>query len=103
MYCSNCGFRLPKTHHNYCPQCGAELSAQARGKNAQAYSHALSHPPVLSVGRRIAVVLYVLTYLALFAISTVAGLTIYQSFTTPDPQKSYVTCHDGKKVSYATL
>jgi hypothetical protein len=99
MYCSNCGFKLPKTHQNYCLGCGVEVAAPVGRNNAQ--PHGRNRVP--SVGRRISVILYALAYMVLVAAGIVAGLTIYQSLNAPNPQASYVTCRSGAKATYKQL
>lgn len=97
MYCSNCGQKLAKSHH-FCPNCGRAKAAVAHGHVPGAQTQT-----VPSVGRRIAVVLYAASYLALLAISITVAFTLYQSLSAPDPAASFVRCHSGTKLSYKTL
>lgn len=97
MYCSNCGNKL-QSSYRFCPQCGM---AKVEPRSTQ--NHRSGQSSVPSVGRRISVVLYLLSYLGLVAISVIVGLTIYQSLTVPDPQTSFVTCRSGSKITYKAL
>ncbi len=104
MYCSNCGLKLHKTDH-YCPKCGTAVVAPAERKHQQLQHDHLPHTREHStpVGRRIAVVLYVLAYLAAVAAGVEVGLTVHQALSAPNPQASYVTCRDSVRVPYKTL
>lgn len=97
MYCNNCGNKLHNSHR-FCPNCGA---ARLEAKREHPNRHEAGALP--SVGRRISVVLYVMSYLGLLAVSVLVGLSIYQTLTVPDPQNSYVTCRSGTKITYKTL
>lgn len=100
MYCSNCGFKLHKSHL-FCPHCGAAKPVVSEVKAGHA--HGTGRGAVPSIGRRIAVVLYALSYLVLVAVSGLVGYTIYQSFAAPDQKASFVTCKSGNKVSYSQI
>jgi hypothetical protein len=104
MYCSNCGFKLGKKPQQYCPNCGVELLAHPGAPHRPKHKFSplpQSHTP--SVGRRIAVVIYVLAYLAVIAASVQVGLSVNQVVSAPDSQLSFVTCRDGAKVPYKLL
>ena len=77
----------------------------SRGRRVPRHDeHAIAHQhTVPSLGKRIAVILYVSAYAALVVLSIGVGQTISQYFTTPDPQSSYITCKSGPKVPYKLL